>query len=110
MTIKSILMVGALCLSAVTVVNAKTYAFHLSTPSMAGTVKLPAGDYKMKVDGTNAVLTQVDNDKTYTTAVKVDTEKKKFEQTTVVTDNINGAAHITAIEIGGSTTKLEFGE
>jgi hypothetical protein len=110
MTIKSILMVGALCLSAVTVVNAKTYAFHLSTPSMAGTVKLPAGDYKMKVDGTNAVLTQVDNDKTYTTAVKVDAGKKKFEQTTVVTDNTNGAAHITAIEIGGSTTKLEFGE
>jgi hypothetical protein len=109
MNLKSILMVGALSLSSVILLNAKTYEIHLYTPAMAGTVQLPAGDYKLKVDGTNAVLKDTDSNKTYTTAVKVETEDKKFDETAVITDNNNGATHIRSIEIGGSNTKLEFG-
>lgn len=109
MTLKSILMVGALSLSSVVLLNAKSYDIHLYSPAMAGNVQLPAGDYKLKVDGTNAVLKDTDSNKTYTTAVKVQTEDKKFDETAVVTDNNNGATHIRSIEIGGSTTKLEFG-
>ena len=109
MTLKSILMVGTLSLSSVVLLNARSYDIHLYTPAMAGNVQLPAGDYKLKLDGTNAVLKDSDNNKTYTTPVKVETEDKKFDETAVVTDNDNGTTHIKAIEIGGSTTKLEFG-
>ena len=110
MTVKSIFMVGALLLSTVSLVSAKTYDIHISSPTMAGNVQLPAGEYKLKVDGTNAVLTDVDNDKKFTTTVKVETEDKKFEQTAVVTDDSKGTNQIKSIELGGSTTKLEFGE
>jgi hypothetical protein len=109
MTLKSILTVGALSLTLVFLLNARSYDIHLYTPAMAGNVQLPAGDYKLKVDGTSAVLKDTDNNKTYTTTVKVETEDKKFDETAVVTDNNNGATHIRAIEIGGSNTKLEFG-
>lgn len=109
MTVKSILLVGALCLSSVSLVSAKTYDIQLFSPAMAGSVQLPAGDYKLKVDGGNAVLTNANN-KTYTTAVKVETEARKYDQTAVVTDNSNGTSQIKSIEIGGSNTLLEFGQ
>ncbi len=109
MSIKSMFTVGALSLASVFILNAKTYDIHLYTSAMAGNVQLPAGEYKLKVDGTNAVLKDTDNNKTYTMAVKVETEDKKFDETAVVTNNTNGATHIEAIEIGGSNTKLEFG-
>ena len=109
MTIKSMLMVGALCLSTVSLVRAKTYEIYISSPSMAGSVQLPAGEYKLKVEGTTAVLTEVDNDKTYVTEVKVESADRKFDNTSVVTSASGGANRIESIEIGGSTTRLEFG-
>ena len=104
------LLVGAMCLSMVSVVSAKSYDIRIPAPLTAGSVQLPAGDYNLKVDGTNAILTSVDHNKTYTTAVKVETAEKKFAQTSVLTDNSNGASRIKAINLGGSTTTLEFGQ
>ena len=113
MSIKSMLMVGALCLSSVSLVSAKSaksYDIHLSSPAVAGTVQLPAGSYKLKMDGTNAVLTDVYSEKTYTTPVKVDSEKQKYDETAVVTSDTSGQNVIKSIELGGSNTLLEFGE
>ena len=104
------IMAGALCLSSVVLVNAKSYEIQITAPATLGSIKLPAGDYKVKVEGTNAVLTDVAKNKTYTAPVKIETEDKKFDQTAVVTDNSDGANHIKAIEVGGSNTKLDFGE
>jgi hypothetical protein len=114
MSIRSMFMVGALCLLTVSLSNArlftKTYDIHLYSPAVAGTVQLPAGDYKLKVDGPNAVLTDVNKNETYTIAVKIGTAEKKFDQTRVVTAASDGATHLKVIEIGGSTTRLEFGD
>jgi hypothetical protein len=110
MSIKSILMVGALCLSTVPLVSAKSYDIHLSSPAVAGKVQLPAGNYKLKVDGANAVLKDIDSDKTYTTPVKVETEQQKYDETSVITSDSTGQNVLKSIELGGSNTLLEFGE
>jgi hypothetical protein len=110
MSIKSILMVGALCLSSVSLVSAKSYDIHLSSPAVAGNVQLPAGSYTLKVDGANAVLKDVDSDKTYTAPVKVETEKQKYDETAVITSDISGQTVLKSIQLGGSNTLLEFGE
>ena len=110
MTIKSMLLVGVLCLSSLPLANAKSYAIRLTEPSVIGSTQLPAGDYKVKVEGTNAVLTNLDKDKTYTATVKIDTEDRKFDQNAVITDKSNGANHLKSIEVGGSKTRLEFVE
>ena len=108
MRIKQALLTGVLCLSSVGLVQAKSHEIILSEPTMAGTTLLPPGTYMVKLDGTNAVLKNMDKDKTYTTPVKVASEAKKFEQTAVQTSAAGGESRIQSIEFGGSTTKLQF--
>ena len=98
------------CLATVPFASAKSYHVSLSTPSEIGSTQLPAGDYSVKLEGNNAVLTQVGTDKTYQVPVKVDTENRKFEQNAVVTDSSNGTSHVKSIELGGSKTRLDFSE
>jgi hypothetical protein len=104
MTSKSLLLIGTLALAGIA--SAKSYDIILSAPAKAGSVQLPAGEYSLKVQGNNAVFTNVETGKSITAAVKVENGAKKFEQTAVdSTDN-----QIKSIELGGSSTVLEMGE
>jgi len=102
MTSKSLLFIGTLALAGIA--SAKSYDIVLSAPQKAGSVQLAAGEYSLQVKGTNAVFTNVETGKSFTTAVKAEDGGKKFEQTTVDTN----ANQITTIELGGSTTKLDL--
>jgi hypothetical protein len=106
---KSLIVVGSLALFSL-IASAKTYEIALSSPALAGTVQLSAGAYHVKVNGNNATFTNLDNEKAYTVPVKIEQAPKKFEQTAVDTSTQSGADHLQSIELGGSTTKLEFGE
>jgi hypothetical protein len=113
MRTKTIFLTGFLLLSTMILANAKTnnktYDVHLYSAAAAGTSQLPAGEYKVKIDGDNAILTEVETRESFTVPVKVQTADKKFEQTAVVTTDKSGATQIEAIEVGGSTTRLAFG-
>jgi hypothetical protein len=109
MTIKSILLVGALALSTLSIASAKSYDITLAAAAKVGNVQLAAGEYKVKVDGTNVVFTNVDTAKQVNATAKVDTVEKKFEVTAVDTTRNGNEDQINAIELGGSKTKLEFG-
>ena len=63
MTAKSFLIVGALSLASLGIASAKSYDIVLSDPTMAGTTQLQPGEYKLKVEGTQAVFTDVQNRK-----------------------------------------------
>ena len=108
MRVKQSMLAAVLCLSSVGLVQAKSHHITLSEPTMAGETLLPAGNYKVTLDGTNAVLLNVDKDKTYTAPVKVESEAKKFDQTAVMTGTSSGESRIQAIEFGGSRTRLLF--
>ena len=56
MTMKSILMVGVLALSTLSLVSAKTYDINLSSASKVGKTQLAAGAYTLKVDGKEYVV------------------------------------------------------
>jgi hypothetical protein len=109
MTMKSILMVGVLALSTISLASAKTYEITLSSPSKVGNMQLTAGAYKLTFDGNKAVFTNRDTDKQVTADVKVDTVEKKFEVTAIDSTKSGDVEQINAIELGGSKTKLEFG-
>jgi|ERR1035438_4926149 hypothetical protein len=116
MTIKSLLMIAALGLSTMFVAHAKdsagkTYSVLISEPTTVGTSQLPRGEYRLKVDGTNATFVATDGSKkTVTATVKIDAGTRKFDQTVVVTDKTAaGVLVIHEIDLGGSTTKLGFG-
>jgi hypothetical protein len=108
MTTKSLLLIGTLALAGIA--SAKSYDIILSASAKAGSVQLAAGEYSLKVQGSNAVFTNVETGKSFTTAVKSEDAGKKFEQTAVDTTSNNGSDQITVIELGGSSTKLELGE
>jgi len=108
MTTKSLLLIGTLALAGIA--SAKSYDIVLSSPTKAGSIQLAAGEYSLKVQGSNAIFTNVGTGKSFTTAVKSEDTGKKFNATAVDTSNKNGSEQITAIELGGSSTKLEMGE
>ena len=109
MTAKSLLIVGALGLSSLAFAGTKTYNIILDSPTKAGDTELKAGEYKLKVEGSEAVFTQ--NDKTWKAPIKIQNVNKKFEQTTVETSGAAGdMGTIKAIDLGGSTTQLQFGQ
>lgn len=101
---------GAMGLASLSIASAKSYDIILSDPTMAGNTQLQPGEYKLKVEGAQAVFTDVQNSKSWTAPVKVENAGKKFSQTVVETTHQGDMAHIGAIDLGGSNTKLEFGQ
>jgi hypothetical protein len=108
MKTKSLLFIGTLALAGIA--SAKSYDIVLSAPAKAGAVQLNAGEYSLKVQGSNAVFTNMETGKSFSAPVKVQTGSKKFENTAVDTEKENGADEIKSIELGGSNTQLQLGE
>ena len=108
MKIKSLLLASALAIAGMSVAaakSAKSYEIVLASPSKVANVQLPAGTYKMKVEGASAVFTNEDNGKSVTAPAKVETGNKKFDLTSVESNS----DQIHSIELGGTTTTVEFG-
>jgi hypothetical protein len=110
MTGKSLLIVGALTLSSLGIASAKTYDIILDQPAKAGATDLKAGEYKVKVEGSQAVFTDARNAKSFSVPVKIENGDKKFDNTAVETDNQGGVDSIHAIDLGGSNTRLMVGQ
>ncbi len=109
MTKQSLLFIGALALSTVAFASSKSYDVLLTAPTQAGSSQLAAGMYRLQVQGSNAVFTNIDTKHSFVAPVKVETTKK-HEQTAVETKTDAGSARITSIDLGGSSETLEFGE
>ena len=105
---KSLVLGVVLSLSSLCFAGQKSYDVIFSAPATVAGVKLAAGEYKVKVDGTNAVFTDSKTFKSVAAPVKVNTAAKKFQFTAVDATKDSSGDKVNAIELGGSTTKLEF--
>ncbi len=108
MNAKSLLILGALSLASFGIANAKSYDIVINDPTMAGSTQLQPGEYKLKVEGTQATFTDVQNQKTFTAPVKIENAGQKFQETQVETSHQGDMDHISMIDLAGSTTKLNF--
>ena len=104
----SLLLVGALSLCGLAVAGSKSYNITLPVAAKAGAVKLAAGEYTVKVDGNTATFVDPHTRKSFTAPVKVGAAPHKYNYTAVETAPEGGEERITAIDLGGSTTKIEF--
>jgi hypothetical protein len=104
---KSFVLCAVLSLSGLCFAGQKSYDVIFSAPSTVSGVKLAACEYKVKVDGANAVFTD-SKSKSVTAPVKVDTGTKKYSYTAVDATKDGEVDKVNAIEFGGSTTRLEF--
>jgi hypothetical protein len=104
---KSLVLGAVLSLSSFCFAGQKSYDVIFSAPAKVAGVKLPAGEYKVKVDGANAVFTD-SKSKTVSAPVKVETGAKKFQFTAVDASKEGDVDTVNAIEFGGTTTRLAF--
>jgi hypothetical protein len=106
---RMLLFTCALALSAVGIVSAKSYSLTLTTPTRIGTVTLKPSEYEITIKGDQAIFT-TESGKSYKVPVKVGTSDKKFDITSTVSATKDGADSIEEIDLGGSSTRLQFGQ
>jgi hypothetical protein len=104
---KSLVLGVVLSLSSLCFAGQKSYDVIFSAPAKVGGVQLAAGEYKVKVDGANAVFTD-SKSKSVSAPVKVENGAKKFQHTAVDASKEGAVDRVNSIEFGGSTTRLEF--
>jgi hypothetical protein len=109
MTKKSLLFIGALALSSMAFANPKNYEILLTAPTQTGNVQLAAGTYRLHLDGSNAIFTNVDTNRSVIAPVKISTTQR-HDNTAVETKTDAGSAHLTSIDLGGSSETIEFSE
>ncbi len=85
----------------------KTYTFTLSSPAQAGDVQLKPGEYKVKVDGSQFVLTDQAGHRIETNAT-METADHKFTQTSIAMTNENGGPRIVSIQLGKTNSRIVF--
>ncbi len=107
---KKLFTVGILALCSLTIAIAKNYELTLSSTTKVGSLELKPGQYTLKVQGDKAIFTYVDTAKQFTTNVKVEATDQKFETTRVDASKTGNVDVVKDIELGGSKTRLQFGE
>ena len=88
---------------------AKSYQITLADNTKVGKLQLAAGDYIVKVQGSNALFTNQNTAKTFTAPVKIENVSQKFDETAVDVNTAGGQNIVQDIQLGGTTTKLDFG-
>jgi hypothetical protein len=107
MNVRSLLIAGAVAISTAALASAKTYQITIEAPAKAGSVDLQPGQYKLKVEGSQAVFTDSHN-QSFTVPATVASADKKFSYTLVETAKQGGMDTIQAIDLGGSKTQLKL--
>ena len=110
MNIKSLLLTGALAVATLSIASAKSYDIVIGNPTKVANVALKPGAYTLKLNGSNAIFTDVDNGKHYSAPFKSENAAKKFDVTAVDTQKKADNDRIQSIELGGTNTILEFSD
>ena len=105
---KTFVLAVILSLSSIMFAGTKSYEVIFASTAKIGALKLAPGQYTVKVDGSNAIFTNEVNSKSVSTPVKIETGKKKFQYTAVDSTKDGDTEKVNSIELGGSTTTLEF--
>jgi lipopolysaccharide export system protein LptA len=94
--------------AALSIAGAKSYDLTFDQPAMVGNVKLAAGHYSLKVDASTVHFKNLDTGKTIDATGKLGTAAQKFDSTSSTSNADNGTLKVKEIDLGGTTTKIEF--
>jgi hypothetical protein len=106
---KSLLLVGFVSACSLALAATKSYDVLIEQPAVAGAAKLAPGEYKLTVENGTATFTNVRTKATVSAPVKLETAKRKYERTALEAATEGKTERVEAVELGGSTTKVEFG-
>ncbi|MGP0074067.1 MAG: hypothetical protein ACLPWF_19315 [Bryobacteraceae bacterium] len=106
MSTRSLLMVGAMTIASLNIASAKSYDIVLNAPAKAGTTELKPGEYKVKIEGSQAVFTNVQSNISVSVPAQVENAQKKFPYTSLETTSQDGMDNIQAIDLADSNTRV----
>jgi hypothetical protein len=106
--IKKSLLVGFVCVCSLALAGTKSYDIVFGKTTAVGAAQLAPGEYKLKVENSTATFTDVRTSKSVSAPVKLETVPQKFTRTAVESSIEGKTERVTSIELGGSTTKVEF--
>ena len=86
----------------------QSYRITLPTVSKIGDTEFKPGDYKLVVDGTKVLFTEVNTGKTTELEAKIEDAAAKHDGTAILSTRVDGDNKITEIRIGGSKTRIAF--
>lgn len=106
-------LLGLLCAGIASADNgakakAKSYAFTVGSDTKVGTVVLTRGEYKVKLEGADAIFTKDGTGKTFNAPAKLESTNEKFDRTRLHLVEDGGQGRIIAIELKGTQTLLKF--
>ena len=101
-TPKIMLIFGTLALAAA---SAASHRLTFTDPVWLGQNQLKAGDYRLDVKGTQAIITG-DHKREVAVPVTIEKAPQKFDTTSFITQQIGGKAELTEIRIGGTHEKV----
>lgn len=84
------------------------YEVLLPQPIQAGSLRLSPGQYRVTLDGNDAVFTDVRSARSFRTAVTVEGSPSPYKATRISTRKDAGMERMDAIELAGTGTKIEF--
>jgi hypothetical protein len=85
---------------------AATYHMTISDPAWVGQKQLKPGEYKVQLQGTQAVI-KGDGD-TVQVPVQTKTAQEKYPQTAILSHQVNGKRQLEEVQFGGSKTSILF--
>jgi hypothetical protein len=88
--------------------KARSYELSLNTATKVGTQVLTAGDYKLRLEGSNAVFTNESSKATFTAPATLEPGNAKFEQTSIRTVQDAGEPRIISIGLRGGKDVLKL--
>lgn len=103
-----LLSVGVISASGGTAEKARSYELSLNAATKVGTQVLRAGDYKVRLEGPNAVFTNKSDKATFTAPAKLEAGNQKFDHTTMHFVQDGGQPRITSIELRGGKDLLKL--
>jgi len=109
MTKKSLFLAGIVSVCSLAIAGTKSYDVVFDQTAVVGTVQLAPGEYKLKVENGTATFTDVRTNKSVSAPAKLETGTQKFAHTALDAFREGKTDRIAAIQLGGSTTKVEFG-
>jgi hypothetical protein len=108
MTKKSLFLVGFVSVCSFALAGPKSYNVVFDQTAVVGALQLAPGEYKLAVQNGTATFTDVRTKKSVSAPVKLETAKQKFAHTAVDAAAEGKTERVSAIELGGSTTKVKF--
>jgi hypothetical protein len=102
---KLTLALGTLALAVVSAAPPNVYHFTLDDAAWFGATHLKAGEYKIQVEGTKAVITSGKKD-VAEVPVKIEQADHKILTNQIFMKNENNKQQVQEIRIGGSTTRI----